>query len=121
MRRLLLCLAACLLLPFVTGCDVDVNVTIEAQARLYYANGDYVTTELVTYGPFTHRDLNDSELRRLFADLTRKYDQDFLNADLLLHFTDNITGRDLGTDGYGVTYNSRTKDFDFTELPAFAF
>lgn len=121
MRRLLLCLAACLLLPFLTGCDVDVNVTIEAQARLYYANGDYVTTELVTYGPFTHRDLNDSELRRLFADLITGYNADFLNADLLLHFQDNITGSDLGTDGYGVSFNSRTREFDFTELPSFAF
>jgi len=120
MRRLLLCLALCLL-PFLTGCDIDVNVTIDAQARLYYANGDATLTAPVTYGPFTHRDLNDSELRRLFADLITGYNPDFLNADLLLQFQDNITGKDLGTDGYGVSYNSQKKEFVFTELPAFAF
>lgn len=120
MKRLLLCLALCLL-PFLTGCDVDVNVTLTAQARLYYANGDATLTEAVGYGPFTHRDLNDSELRRLFADLVTGYNPDFLNADLLLQFRDNITGSDLGTDGYGVSYNSRTGEFVFAELPSFAF
>lgn len=120
MKRLLLCLALCLL-PFLTGCDVDVNVTIDAQAKLYYANGDAILTKVITYGPFTHRNLNDSELRRLFADLTTGYNPDFLNADLLLHFQDNITGSDLGTDGYGVSFNSRTREFDFADLPTFAF
>ena len=121
MRRFLICLAACLLLPFTTGCDVDVNVSVEAQALLSYYNGDTVLTEVVPYGPYTHRNLSDRELRILFTDLIRGYNPDFQMANLCLHFTDNITHQDMGEDWYGVLYSSHTGEYEFADLPSSSF
>jgi hypothetical protein len=119
MKRLLACLAACLLLPLFSSCDIDVSIDVDAQAILYYPDGRSLTTEVATYGPYYHRNLTNYDLRKIFNDLILHTDKNFQNADLILHYWDNITNEDLGEDGYGVSYNNRTEEFDFVHLAVY--
>lgn len=117
MKRFLLILIAILLPSLFTGCDVDVSISVDARARLYYANGSTIEVSNVRYGPYYHRSLTNSDLLGIFTDLTSHTDRSFTTADLILHLTDEITKEDLGYEGYGVLYDSHQGTFVFSVLP----
>jgi hypothetical protein len=55
-------------------------------------------------------------LEDIFLDLTQHVIRDFRTATMYLDIYDDISGKFLRTETYGVIYNSRTGYYDFAEM-----
>lgn len=103
MKKLLLALSILAVAAFTTSCDIDVNVTVNAYAELMDLGSDVpVPTETLSFGPFTHVYLSDSEVETIFRTLIKNSTKNFTTADLFLQYVDNVLGTELKVEHYGV-------------------
>lgn len=116
MKRVLALLTLVCTLFAVSACHFDVNLSVEADATLTYANGDVIRIDPVLYEGFHHKHLTDYDLEDIFIDLTRNVSDSFIAAELHLAVYDEISGKYLRDEDYGVVYNAHTGHYDFAEL-----
>ena len=116
MKRVLALLALACALLAVSACHLNVDISVDASAELSYDNGNYIRIDPVTYGGFHRNLLTDSDLEQIFTDLTRNVSLDFRTAVLNLAVYDEISGKHLRDECYGVVYDSRTGHFDFADM-----
>lgn len=103
MKKILLALSLVTAFLFATGCDYDVNITVLAKAELINAGtGEIIPTQTLTFGPYTHYSLTDSELDMIFKNLIKGSSMQFTSASLYLDFLDNITNKPIRSEEYGV-------------------
>ena len=60
--------------------------------------------------------LTENDLEAIFIDLTRNVSDSFITAVLHLAVYDEISGKYLRDEDYGVVYNAHTGHYDFAEL-----
>lgn len=116
MKRLLALLSLVAALLAVSACNYDVNLSVTASANLIYPNGDQIRIDPVTYEGFHSKHLTDNDLENIFVDLTQHVIHDFTSAVLDLSIYDEIGGKHLRDETYGVVYNSGTGHYDFAEM-----
>ena len=116
MKRVLALLTLICALFVVSACHFDVNLSVEADATLTYANGDVIRIDPVLYEGFHHKHLSDYDLEDIFIDLTKNVSDSFIAAELHLAVYDEISGKYLRDEDYGVVYNAHTGHYDFAEL-----
>ena len=116
MKRVLALLTLFCALFVVSACHFDVNLSVEADATLTYANGDVIRIDPVLYEGFHHKHLTDYDLEDIFIDLTKNVSDSFIAAELHLAVYDEISGKYLRDEDYGVVYNAHTGHYDFAEL-----
>ena len=116
MKRLLVILSLIAALFIAGSCTYETNLSITASAELYYDNGDVIHIDPVTYGGYHVKYLSDNDLEDIFLDLTQHVIRDFRTATLYLEIYDDISGKFLRNETYGVIYNSRTGYYDFAEM-----
>jgi hypothetical protein len=116
MKRILALLSLVCALFLASACHYDVNLSVRADAELTYANGDILRIDPVLYEGFHHKHLTDNDLEEIFIDLTRHASPDFTTAVLHLEIYDEISGKPLRDETYGVVYNSRTGNYDFADM-----
>jgi len=116
MKRVLTFLAILLALVAVSACNYDVNLSVDASAELTYSNGDLVRVAPVTFESIHRKNLSDSDLENIFIELTRNVNPDFSTAILYLEIFDEISGKHLRDETYGVVYNVHTGHYDFADM-----
>ena len=116
MKRILVLLSLVAALFVLGACHYDINLSVEAWAELTYDNGDHINITPVNYEGFHRRTFSDSDLERIFTDLTQHASPDFRTAILHMNVFDEISGDFLRTEDYGVVYNSHTGHYDFADL-----
>ena len=116
MKRILVILSLIVALFAASSCTYETDLSVTASAELYYDNGDLIRIDPVTYGGYHVTYLSDADLEDIFLDLTQHVKHDFRNATLYLEIYDDISGRFLRNETYGVIYNSRTGYYDFAEM-----
>lgn len=116
MKRVLVLLSLVCALFAAGACHYDVNISVEADAQLTYANGDLIRIDPVLFEGFHTRYLTDYDLEDIFIGLTRNVNPDFTTAILHLALFDEISGKFLREETYGVVYNSRTGHYDFADM-----
>ena len=116
MKRVLALLSLACALFVASACHFDVNLSVEADATLTYANGDLIRIDPVLYEGFHHKHLTENDLEAIFIDLTRNVSDSFMTAVLHLAVYDEISGKYLRDEDYGVVYNAHTGHYDFAEL-----
>ena len=116
MKRALALLSLVCALCFASACHYDVNLSVEADAKVYYANGDLIPIDPVLYEGYHHKHLTDSDLEDIFIDLTKHVNPDFMNGVLHLRLYDEIGGKYVGEETYGVHPNSRTGHYEFDDM-----
>lgn len=116
MKRVLALLSLVAALLAVSACNYDVNLSVTASALLYYPNGDQIPIAPVTYEDFHTKRLSNTDLENIFLDLTQHVIHDFTSAVLDLSLYDEIGGKHLRDETYGVVYNSGTGHYDFAEM-----
>ena len=116
MKRVLALLSLACALFLAGACHYDVNLSVEADAELTYANGDLIRIDPVLYEGFHHKRLTDNDLEDIFIDLTQHVSPDFTTAILHLELYDEISGKPLRDETYGVVYNTRTGHYDFADM-----
>ena len=55
-------------------------------------------------------------MKRIFVDLTKHVSLDFTSAVLHLEIYDQVSGKRLRDEDYGVVYNGHTGHFDFADM-----
>ena len=115
MKRVLALLTLVCALFVVSACHFDVNLSVEADATLTYANGDVIRIDPVLYEGFHHKHLTDYDLEDIFIDLTKHVQDNFTSAVLHLAIYDEISGKYLRDENYAVVYDSRTGHYAFTD------
>ena len=115
MKRVLALLTLVCALFVVSACHFDVNLSVEADATLTYANGDVIRIDPVLYEGFHHKHLTDYDLEDIFIDLTKHVKDNFTSAVLHLAIYDEISGKYLRDENYAVVYDSRTGHYGFTD------
>jgi hypothetical protein len=116
MKRVLALLSLVCALAFASACHYDVNVSVQADAELTYANGDVIRISPVLFEGFHRNRLTDNDLEDIFIDLTQHVSPDFIVAVLHLELFDEIGGKPLRDETYGVVYDSRTGHYDFADM-----
>ena len=114
MKRVLALLSLVCALFVTSACHFDVNLSVDADATLFYP--DAVTVGPTHYEGFHHKNLTDYDLEDIFIDLTRNVSDSFIAAELHLAVYDEISGKYLRDEDYGVVYNAHTGHYDFAEL-----
>ena len=113
MKRVLALLSLVCALFAVSACHFDVNLSVDADATLFYP--DAVTVGPAHYEGFHHKNLTDYDLEDIFIDLTKHVQDNFTSAVLHLAIYDEISGKYLRDEDYAVVYDSRTGHYAFTD------
>ena len=116
MKRVLALLSLVCALALASACHYETSISADASAELAYANGKVLRIDPVTYGGFHHNRFTDNDLEDIFVDLTRNANPDFVAAVLHLEVYDEISGKRLRDENYGVVYNSVTGHYDFADM-----
>ena len=115
MKRVLALLSLVCALFVASACHYDVNLSVEADATLTYANGDLIRIDPVLYEGFHHKHLTDYDLEDIFIDLTKHVDDTFTSAVMHLAIYDEIGGKYLRDENYAVVYDTHTGHYEFTD------
>ena len=116
MKRVLALLSLVCALALASACHFDVNLSAEASAELTYANGNVIRIDPVLFEGFHHNRFTDNDLEDIFVELTQHVSLDFITAILHLEVYDQISGKRLRDENYGVIYNSSTGHYDFADM-----
>ncbi len=118
MKRLFVLLSLLGSLLLAGSCHYDVNLSVEAWAEFSYESGILDATDPVHYGGFHQKSLSEDDLEWIFNDLVsgQRIRTDFKTAILHLAVFDDVSGRHLRDETYGVVYNNRTDRYDFADL-----
>ena len=111
MKRVLALLSLVCALFLASACHYDVNLSVEASAELTYSLKGIVRIDPAIFEGFHHNNLTDNELEEIFVSLTKDCDLDFQTAFLHLRIYDEIGGKFLREENYGVVFNGRHYDF----------
>ena len=116
MKRLLILLSLACALFIVSACSYDVNLSVEADAELYYfEHAKPIILGPTLYEGFHHKSLTDNDLEEIFLDLTKDAKDNFSAAYLHLRLYDEIGGKFVGEETYSVVFDSRVRHYVFTE------
>ena len=116
MKRLLALLSLLCVLAFASACHYDVNLSVQARAELSSANGDIIRIDPVLFEGFHHNKLTDTDLETIFVSLIKHASPDFSTAVMRLEIYDEISGKPLRDEVYGVLFNSRSGHYDFADM-----
>ena len=116
MKRVLVLLSLVAALFVASACTYDTDLSVTASADLYYDNGDMINVAPVTFEGFHSRYLTDYDLEDIFLDLTQHVSKDFRTARMYLEIYDDISGKHLRDEAYGVVYNTYTDHYEFADL-----
>ena len=116
MKRILALITLVCALVTVSACHYETSLSVDASAELAYANGDLIRVAPVSYEGFHSKRLTDNDLEDIFVDLTKHVSLDFTTAVLHLEIYDQISGKRLRDEDYGVVYNSITGHYDFADM-----
>ena len=116
MKRVLALLSVVCALCLVSACHYDVNLSVQADAELLYDGKPSVRVGPTLYEGFHHKSLTENDLEEIFIDLTRGIDDEFKTAFLHLEIYDEISGKPLRDETYGVVYDNRNGHYDFAEI-----
>ena len=116
MKRVLALLSLVCALFAVSACHFDVNLSVDADATLYYPDSDVVSVGPAHYEGFHHKHLSDYDLEDIFIDLTKHVSDNFTTAVMHLAIYDEISGKPLRDETYGVVYDNRSGHYDFAEI-----
>ena len=94
----------------------EIRLSVTASAELLYPNGYLVKTPSVFFDGFHQEYLSGDDLEFIFVDITKHVMLDFKTAILYLEIYDDISGKLLRDEQYGVVYNSQTGHYDFALL-----
>lgn len=99
------------------SCSPKSDITVEARAELFFADGSQLPAGPVRYGSFRNRTFSDYDLERIFEGLVSRGDLSGFSTGLL-HLTvfDAVTGAPLEEKSYGVVYNAHSGEFDFADI-----
>jgi len=115
MKRVLALLSLVCALFAVSACHFDVNLSVDADATLFYADTAVIPVGPSHYEGFHHKHLTDYDLEDIFIDLTKHVKDNFTSAVLHLAIYDEISGKYLRDENYAVVYDSRTGHYAFTD------
>lgn len=118
MKRVLVLLSLVAALFIASSCTFDTELSVDAHAELIYGDYDVIPVGPVTYEGFHFRNLTDDDLEYIFLDLTKHVKSDFREATLYLEIYDDISGKHLRDEAYGVIYDTYTKHYEFADLNA---
>ena len=93
MKRVLALLSLVCALFAVSACHFDVNLSVDADATLYYPDSDVVSVGPAHYEGFHHKHLSDYDLEDIFIDLTKHVSDNFTTAVMHLAIYDEISGK----------------------------
>ena len=116
MKRVLALLSLVCALFVASACHFDVNLSVDADATLIYPASAMIPVGPAHYEGFHHKHLTENDLEAIFIDLTRNVSDSFITAVLHLTVYDEISGKYLRDEDYGVVYSARSGHYDFTEL-----
>ena len=116
MKRVLALLSLVCALFLASACHYDVSISVQADAELLFMSGTPVRVGPVLYEGFHHENLTDNDLEEIFIDLTREVKSEFTSAFLHLEIYDEISGKPLRDETYGVVYDNRTGHYGFAEI-----
>lgn len=116
MKRVLALLSLVCALLVAGSCHYDVNLSIQADVQLLYFSGPPVRIGPVLYEGFHRNSLTDKDLEDIFLDLTQKVKPEFNSAILHLEIFDEIGGKPLRDETYGVVYDNHTGHYSFAEI-----
>ena len=116
MKRVLTLLSLVCTLFVASACHFDVNLSVDADATLIYPDSAMIPVGPAHYEGFHRKHLTDYDLEDIFIDLTRNVSDSFTTAVLHLAVYDEISGKHLRDETYGVVYNAHTGHYDFAEL-----
>ena len=114
MKRVLALLSLVCALFVASACHYDVNLSVKATAELT-VDGTPIQIGPVLYEGFHHNHLTDNDLEEIFIDLTKDVNATFTTAILHLELYDEIGGKYLREENYGVVYNAYGH-YDFADL-----
>ena len=121
MKRVLALFSLVCALFITSACHYDVSLSVEASADLniLHLNTPVHITSTESYR-FHRKSLSKEDLGYIFADLLRinHADDDFQTATLYLSIYDEISGKFLRNETYGVVYDSFTMQYAFADLDA---
>ena len=115
MKRVLAILTLVCALFVTSACHYDVNLSVDADATLFYPDADAVPVGPAHYEGFHHKHLTDYDLEDIFVDLTKHVKDNFTTAVLHLAIYDEIGGKHLRDENYAVVYDTRTGHYAFTD------
>ena len=118
MKRALALLSLVCALCFASACHYDVNLSVEADAELYYFD-DVVRVGPTLFEGFHKKYLSDDDLEDIFLDLTQNVKDTFTGAFLHLRLYDEIGGKYMGDDTYSVVFDDRIGHYVFTDANAY--
>lgn len=116
MKRVLALLSLVCALLLASACHYDVNLSVEASTELTYYQGAPVRIGPQTYSGFHRKSLSNDDLEWVFTELTKHADREFQTAMLYLSVFDEISGKHLREETYGVVYNTHTGHYDFADM-----
>lgn len=116
MKRVLALLSLVCALFTVSACHYETSLSVDASAELTYANGDLIRIDPATFEGFHHNKLTDNDLEDIFVSLTKHVSLDFTTAVLHLEIYDQVSGKRLRDEDYGVVYNSISGHYDFADM-----
>ena len=115
MKRVLALLSLVCALALASACHYDTNLSVEATADLVIDSAP-IRIGPVLYEGFHSKYLSDNDLEEIFIDLTKDVKSTFTTAVLHLDIYDEIGGKHLREENYGVVYNSHTGHYDFADM-----
>ncbi|MBO6081824.1 MAG: hypothetical protein J6P46_02230 [Bacteroidales bacterium] len=115
MKRVLALLSLVCALFVASACHFDVNLSVEADATLFYPDTEVVSVGPSHYEGFHHKHLSDYDLEDIFIDLTKHVSDTFTSAVMHLAIYDEISGKYLRDENYAVVYDTRTGHYAFTD------
>lgn len=118
MKRALALLSLVCALCLASACHYDVNLSVEADAELYYVD-EVVRVGPTLYEGFHKKALSTYDLEDIFLDLTKNVKDTFTGAYLHLRLYDEIGGKYIGDDTYSVVFDSRDGHYVFTDVNAY--
>ena len=116
MKRVLALLSLVCALLAVSACHFDVNLSVDADATLFYPDATVIPVGPAHFENFHRKSLTEYDLEDIFISLTKHVDDTFTSAVLHLAIYDEISGKYLRDEDYGVVYNAHTGHYDFAEL-----
>ena len=117
MKRVLALLSLVCVLFLASACHYDVSLSVEATADLLYYSDPVRITSQETYCVH-QKTLSDTDLEWIFLSLLKAnhVNDDFRAAYLYLSIYDEIGGKFLREETYGVVYDSFSGHYEFTEM-----
>ena len=115
MKRVLALLSLVCALFVTSACHFDVNLSVDADATLFYPDASVISVGPAHFENFHHKSLTEYDLEDIFISLTKNVNDTFTSAVLHLAIYDEISGKHLRDENYSVVFDTRTGHYAFTD------